>query len=345
MHDVLPAIGRPLPANRPQDPEGRKVADPRVLPPVPAGPRYFEAGRRRSRPAGGHAGSSGSRGTSRSGSFSRRRLRDQVAKTSRAYRELKRTQEQLVRSEKFASVGMLISDVAHELNNPLNVMYGNLKLLARRAAILGSAARPDARGRRASRPSGPGRSWRSSALRPGRPDGGVRGPDDCLQEALTACPAAPPQVALSSRRAGFPKVRCIPTRSASLPEPDRNASRPSTGHRPITSRTRLGRAGGRGDRGHGPRDPAGLPERLFEPFRTTEAVGQGHGAGLAIGAMILDRHSGSLPTAAPGRRSVFRSRSAAGSTTSSDMNSATSASSPPRSRPVSRMWPTMMSRS
>jgi len=49
--------------------------------------------------------------------------------TRLAYDNLRRTQEQLLQSEKMAAVGQLISGVAHELNNPLTAILGYSQLL------------------------------------------------------------------------------------------------------------------------------------------------------------------------------------------------------------------------
>src|SRR5208337_273285 len=49
--------------------------------------------------------------------------------TCRAYEDLRRTQEQLLQSEKMSAVGQLISGVAHELNNPLTAILGYAQLL------------------------------------------------------------------------------------------------------------------------------------------------------------------------------------------------------------------------
>jgi PAS domain S-box-containing protein len=47
-----------------------------------------------------------------------------------AYENLRRTQEQLLNSEKMAAIGQLISGVAHELNNPLTAILGYSQLLS-----------------------------------------------------------------------------------------------------------------------------------------------------------------------------------------------------------------------
>jgi two-component system sensor histidine kinase HupT/HoxJ len=59
-----------------------------------------------------------------------------TAELKRAYQEmrtaheaLKRTQQQLLHSEKMASLGQLVAGVAHELNNPISFVLGNVHAL------------------------------------------------------------------------------------------------------------------------------------------------------------------------------------------------------------------------
>jgi len=49
--------------------------------------------------------------------------------TCKAYEDLRKTQEQLLQSEKMSAVGQLIAGVAHELNNPLTAILGYSQLL------------------------------------------------------------------------------------------------------------------------------------------------------------------------------------------------------------------------
>lgn len=52
--------------------------------------------------------------------------REQATKLNSALNELKDTHSQLVQSEKMSSLGLLIAGVAHEINNPVGFIYGNL---------------------------------------------------------------------------------------------------------------------------------------------------------------------------------------------------------------------------
>jgi PAS domain S-box-containing protein len=52
--------------------------------------------------------------------------REKSQQLEQALRDLQQTQTQLVQSEKMSSLGQLMAGVAHEINNPVNFIYGNL---------------------------------------------------------------------------------------------------------------------------------------------------------------------------------------------------------------------------
>ena len=54
-------------------------------------------------------------------------LEQQVQEKTAAIKELKHTQTQLIQTEKMSGLGQLVAGVAHEINNPVNFIYGNLK--------------------------------------------------------------------------------------------------------------------------------------------------------------------------------------------------------------------------
>ena len=67
------------------------------------------------------------------------RVAERTAELAASNESLKQAQQQLIKSEKLAVMGQLAASVAHEVNNPIAVMQGNLDLMRE---TLGSAAAP-----------------------------------------------------------------------------------------------------------------------------------------------------------------------------------------------------------
>ncbi len=58
-------------------------------------------------------------------------LRNQATQLQRALDDLNRTQAQLIQAEKMSSLGQLVAGIAHEINNPVNFIHGNIDYAAK----------------------------------------------------------------------------------------------------------------------------------------------------------------------------------------------------------------------
>jgi two-component system NtrC family sensor kinase len=56
-------------------------------------------------------------------------LKTQTQNLRQALKELQQTQMQLIHSEKMSGLGQLVAGIAHQINNPINFIYGNLNYL------------------------------------------------------------------------------------------------------------------------------------------------------------------------------------------------------------------------
>jgi PAS domain S-box-containing protein len=237
-------------------------------------------------------------------------LRRAADETRRAYEELKRAQAQLIRSEKLASIGMLVSGVAHEINNPLNVIYGNLRLLSDEGARLGRKVRGMLRDalRSAEHARRIVEEFRNFAR-----DTRTAEPVDlneCLEETVAVFQRdLDPRLTIEKRLGRVRPVRCFRGQMNQVfLNLLKNAAEAIEGAGRIVLRSGL--RGGNvfvevADTGRGISEE--VREKLFEPFFTTKPVGRGLGLGLSICAMIVHNHGGRIRVRSrPGRGAVFR---------------------------------------
>ncbi len=57
------------------------------------------------------------------------KVQERTLELEKANNELKEAQAMMVHSEKMRSLGELVAGIAHEINNPINFIYGNIMIL------------------------------------------------------------------------------------------------------------------------------------------------------------------------------------------------------------------------
>jgi two-component system NtrC family sensor kinase len=212
-------------------------------------------------------------------------------------------QERLLQSEKMASVGQLVSGVAHELNNPLTGVMGFSQLLlardldegvrgqiqtiydeAERAAKIVQNLLSFARRRRPTKEMADANALVQRVLELRSYDFAVRNItlDMTLDTRMQRCWVDPDQI----QQVLFNVIKNA-----------EQAMIDAHGGGKLTVLTQGGPEGARISIGDdGPGIPSEIQRRIFDPFFTTKDAGEGTGLGLTICYGIIDEHGGRIWT-------------------------------------------------
>jgi len=219
--------------------------------------------------------------------------------TCRAYEDLRKTQEQLLQSEKMSAVGQLIAGVAHELNNPLTAILGYAQLLETEGLNTRAQDYVAKLFKQAQRTHRVVQNLLSFARQrtPQRDEVDLH---KVLEETLALrdydlkinnilverdIPSEPAMVVADPHQIEQVFLNIINNSVDAILE---------TGHAGKL-KIRISSAGGHvctqfTDNGHGIKDP----KRIFDPFYTTKSVGKGTGLGLSICYGIVKEHGGDI---------------------------------------------------
>jgi PAS domain S-box-containing protein len=223
--------------------------------------------------------------------------------TCRAYEDLRRTQEQLLQSEKMSAIGQLISGVAHELNNPLTAILGYAQLLESAGLDHRSADYVTKLFKQAQRTHRVVQNLLSFARqrKPEKQEVDLR---KVLEEALTLREYDLKVNNVSLEREIAADVPSVVGDPHQLEQVFLNIVNNALDA--IVESSGEGNGGGRlkvrvfkkdayvcvefDDSGPGIKDPG----RIFDPFYTTKSVGKGTGLGLSICYGIVKEHGGEI---------------------------------------------------
>ncbi|MEW5882503.1 MAG: ATP-binding protein [Pseudomonadota bacterium] len=268
-------------------------------------------------------------------------LRRAYEQLQEAHAALKRTQQQLLHSEKMASLGRLVAGVAHELNNPISFILGNVHAVERYCRRLSEYIGAVHAGMR---------DAELQALRerlkidrvladfPSLIEGTLEGAQRTAEivnglkrfSALDREEARPVDLSAVIERAirwvrkgakrevevqwkPIPGLRVLGS-SGQLLQVFMNLIQNAYDATAVSSHgePRLTIDAQRGAdkivlrfRDNGPGIPAAILPRIFDPFFTTKPVGQGTGLGLSISYGIVEQHGGELRAEDTGEGAEF----------------------------------------
>ncbi len=266
-------------------------------------------------------------------------LEKQKAKLEEAFEVLKRTQSQLVQAAKMASLGQLTAGIAHEINNPINFVSGNINPLRKDLSDIRALLMEVKKGQKTS--SELAQLYREydidylleeidqlamgieeGALRTKEIVAGLRNfsrlDEDTFKQAdineginstLALLRSAMRNKVEIHRDFGeLPPVECLPGKlNQVFMNLLTNAIQAIEERGDIFITTKLVEDRVQisiRDTGHGM--PPEVVERIFEPFFTTKDVGQGTGLGLSITYGIIQRHNGTIEVhSEPGKGTEF----------------------------------------
>ena len=269
------------------------------------------------------------------------RVAERTAQFAAASKDLRHTQQRLQEADKLAAVGQLAAGVAHEINNPLGYVAANLgalreyaerllalvntadRLAAGNGAWQAARAEADLDYIREDLPKLMDESSRGlarvgdivNALKgfaaPGPMETAPTAIEALLDGAIAAtAPGRSPGQQVRRSYGTLPRPAVNPTLLGEAFKALLDNAGRALGRDPGTITVRAGQSGQHllvdvEDTGCG-MDEA-TRARVFEPFFTTRAVGQGRGLGLSSTYRIVSQHGGHIEVdSAPGKGSRFR---------------------------------------